>query len=576
MFGIRGFPKFRYTSFGAFHETRDRYGALIRAEKGNKMAFVINGPNGGNGFIFGNTAGDEILNGFDFNNVFISGGANEQINTGAGNATVNLGAFVGLTDTVNLGGAFNMVATSGAGHLNSTLTVQGGTGRNAVNLMNVSTAANLGSNQVTLQGFDNNITVNSNATNIILSGAGRGKVTAGVAGDGDYGFTTSVTAAGTNNNVKGGDQNFVITGGQGFDVISVGNGNNLITEAGPKDSITITNTAGIGSSNLINDFGGGATIMFQAVGNSPYVLFPPGATEQINLAGTNNTVIEKVTSPLSDRDFTINISGTEASAASANISLGNGIDVITAPGANSTITAGTPDHGAPGQGDSVTANGANDKITLGNGNNKVVANGANDTIKLGNGANTLTANGNGDTDTLGNGNNMVTAGGNGDTITLGTGNNTVLATGNNDIITSAGGTGHFTLGTKLVPGQNTLTLNASGVGTTVDSEGTLNNIVLQNNANAAITDSPFGGGLSLKINAQGGANAGKISITGFGSDTGVFGGVIDLHGFAGITNTGQLFAASSSDGAGGTLIKLGTGSLDLVSSTIDTTQFSFA
>ena len=78
-------------------------------------SFTINGPNGGNSTIFGNTSGDDIINAFDFNNNIIAGGANDQIFTGAGSATVDLGSFVGVTSTVNVGGAFNTVFTSGAG-----------------------------------------------------------------------------------------------------------------------------------------------------------------------------------------------------------------------------------------------------------------------------------------------------------------------------------------------------------------------------------------------------------------------------------------------------------------------------
>jgi hypothetical protein len=571
------------------------------------MAFQINGPNGGNGLIFGNTAGDDEINAFDFNNVIDSEGANDQIFTGSGSATVNLGAFPGVTDTVNVGGAFNTVTTNGDAGA-STLTVQGGSGNNVVTLRN-----SLGFNTVALQGFYNTITVNSNATNIILTGAGHGKVTAGSINDGSTGFTTSVVAAGQNNSIVGGDQNFTIAGGQGSDFISIGNGNNLITEAGAKDKITV----GTGS-NTVTDFGGEATIIFNGL-----VTFPPGATEIVNIGGTNNIVTETLAAAGSDRDFTIT-----GGTGNGRFTLGNGIDVITTSGANNVIKAGTPDHGVPGQGDAVTvtndesssitlgngnnkvtANGDGDTIALGSGNNLVAANGAHDgitsgdgansitsngsadTIKVGNGSNTLqasgnsdsitagngnntiTANGNTDAITAGNGNNTITADGNGDTILLGTGNNTVSATGSNYSITSAGGKGAFTLGSQFVTGQDTLTLNASAAGTTVDSEGTENNIVLNNNADASIYDSPFGGGLTLTIDASGGANAGTLKLAGFGADTS---GVIDLQGFTAITNDAQLAAHSGSDGAGGTLIHLGTGSLDLLHTTISNTQFAFS
>ncbi len=552
------------------------------------MAFVINGPNGGNGLIFGNTVGDDLINAFDFNNVIISGGANDQIFTGAGSATVSLGAFVGVTDTVNVGGAFNTV-NSGA-QLASTLTVQGGTGNNVVGLKNT-----LGINNVAMQGFNNVITVNSDATNIVLSGAGRGRVIAGIIGDGNTGFTTSVVAAGQNNTVIGGDQNFNISGGQGFDFISVGNGDNVITEAGTKDKITVGN-----GSNTITDFGGGATITFNGFVEDVNDL------DTVRIGGTNNTVTETVAH--SERDFTIT-----GGTGNGRFTLGDGANILVTSGSNNVVVMGSTESAPPleeigeatgdavsiaggtnnsvtlGDGNNVvsvdgtnstihlgnganivTANGNTDNITVGNGANKIQANGDNDTIHAGNGGNTIVANGNVDTITLGNGSNNLIAGGNGDTITLGTGNNTVSATGNNDTITSAGGKGTFTLGS-----EDSLTLTASSVGTSVRSQGHNNVITLLSKANAAIDDSPFGGSITVNIDADAAGNAGVVKITGFGQDV-VSLGLIDLHGFAGITNDGQLAAVSSSDGAGGTLIHLGTGSLDLVAATINNNQFSFA
>lgn len=555
------------------------------------MAFQINGPNGGNGIIFGNTfPNDDIINAFDFNNLIFSEGANDQINTGLGFATVNLGSFVGVTDTVNVGGANNTVATSGS-HLASTLTVQGGTGNNLVSLSNV-----LGNNNVAMQGYNNVITVNGNANNVVLSGAGRGTVHAGTMGDGNTGFHTTVDAAGQNNTVIGGDQDFFVSGGQGVDFISLGNGNNTIFEAGAKDKITV----GTGS-NTITDFGGFATITFNGF------VEDINDIDIVNIGGTNNTVTETLAAAHSERDVTITggtgngkftlgdganvlttsgsnnvvkmgsteapVAGEEIGEASGDavtiiggvnnsVTLGDGNNVVKVDGVASTITLG---NGA----NNVTANGDDDVITVGNGSNTITANGKEDTITLGNGSNTLAANGNVDVITAGNGNNKITAQGNGDTITLGTGNNTLDATGsNNDTITSAGGKGSFIIG-----GETSLTLTASLAGTTVDAQGALDSIALNSNANVAINNSPFGGGLTLTINAAGGANAGVVKLTGFESDVT---GLIDLHGFAAITNTAQLLAVSGSDGFGGTLIHLGTGSLDLVGSTINNASFSFA
>ena len=501
-----------------------------------------------------------------------------------------------------------------------------GSPNNLVNLAN-----SMGNNNVAMQGYNNAITVNSDANNIVLSGAGRGTVHAGVIGDGNTGFHTSVDAAGMNNTVIGGDQDFFISGGQGIDFISVGNGDNTIFEAGQKDKITV----GTGG-NTITDFGGFATITFNGF------VEDVDDIDTVNIGGTNNTVTETLAAAHSERDFTITggtgngrftlgdganvlsttgsnnvvkmgsteapVIGEEIGEASGDavtilggtnnsvtlgdgnnkvavdgttstITLGNGANSVTANGNDDVITVGngantiqangTEDAITAGNGSNgITANGDDDVITAGNGNNTIAANGKEDIITLGNGANTLTANGNVDIITIGNGNNNVTAGGNGDTITLGTGNDIVNAAGsNNDTITSAGGKGTFTIG-----GQSSLTLTASSAGTTVDAQGASDNITLNSDANVAIHDSPFGGGLSLTINAALGANAGVVKLTGFESDVT---GMIDLHGFAGITNDASLLAASSSDGVGGTMIKLGSGSLDLVMTTINTNSFSF-
>jgi len=510
------------------------------------MATQIDGQPGGGSYIPGLTTfgADDILDGFDFDNTFVSGGANDQINTGAGGAMVNLGNFDGVTDTVNLGGAFNHVTTDTVtGMVGSTLTVQGGTGENIVTLKNTGPAAN---NNVMLGGFHNTINIPKDPTNILSTGAGYGKVTAGTMGDGNSG-STSVVDGGQNNTVIGGDQNFTISGGQGSDGINIGNGTNVITEAGLHDVITV----GTGH-NTITDLGGNATISFTGsmTGNSG-----TGAhiTESVTLGGGNNSVTEQTPPSTSDRDFTISVNG---SSGSNTFNLGNGTNVLSDQGANDSITMGTPNDPSSG-GDTVDANGDHDGISLGNGNNSVTANGSHDVIGLGNGNNTVQANGNADNITAGNGNNSITAGGNGDTIGLGTGNNTVLATGNTDTITSAGGKGTFTLGTANMTGTDTLSLTGSTAGTTVDSQGTGNTINLSGQADANITDEVLGGGLKININSL----AGVVKVSGFFGDAQ---GLITLTGFGYASN-----AASDvhpvSDGSGGILINLtGGGSLDLL------------
>jgi hypothetical protein len=116
-----------------------------------------------------------------------------------------------------------------------------------------------------------------------------------------------------------------------------------------------------------------------------------------------------------------------------------------------------------------------------------------------------------------------------------------------------------------------VTLNATGTGTTIDSIGTQNSIVLNSNANVNIADELSGGQLNLTINASAG-NSGTVVLTGF-ADDGDTNGLIDLQAF-GYTNISQLNATS--DGNGGTLIHLGTGSLDLAFATIHAQNFAFS
>jgi hypothetical protein len=564
----------------------------------------IYGGFSGNSVIFGNSPSgifppqNDFITAFQYNNQIFSEGDNDTIySTGLGSAMVHLAEATPftapVTDVVNLGGTNNIVDTgTGAGLTNSAVTVESGAGGNMVNITNVASGGGVAQNTVTLSEMNNSIVVNANATNSIDSGDGNGKVIA--TANGGAGFTSIITDAGQYNSVTVGNQNTTINGGAGFDTDRLGNGNNSITEAGSHDKIVV----GTGS-NVITDFGGNATITFTGL-VGPWVVGDPvpWVPQTVNISGTNNVVTEQKTGGVqSDRDITVNGSGAEGND---TITLGNGIDTVTDSGNNTVITLGTTDHPIPPGHDTVLANGDNDNIMVGDANNVVTANGQLDTITLGNGNNTLTSNGNGDNLTLGNGNNTVTAGtamgggasdiitlgngnntltadgtnatitvgngnnhitanGDGTSITLGTGNNVVTATGESDTITSAGGKGTFTIGSNSM-----LSLTGSSLGTTVDSMGASNSIVLNNNANAAITDAVTGGNMDVTINASGG-NSGVVSLIGFGSD-GDPNGILNLSSFG--LSQAQLIADSGSDGAGGTLIHLGTGSVDLVNSTL--------
>lgn len=578
------------------------------------MTIVINGLNGGNDpLILGQTGGDDIINAFDYNNAIFSEGANDQIFAGVGSALVNLNGtaaqLTGVTDSVTLNGTNDTVTTgTSGGHTSSTLTVMGGTGGNVTTLANAS-----GINNVSLQGYLNNITVNSDATNILVSGSGRGRVTAGAAGDGNYGFTTFLVDAGQSNTVIGGDQNLTTSGGQGYDTLTLGNGNHSITEAGTKDQMTIgTGSVPIGyGNNTINDFGGAASITFNGfVANVPFVTSPPYTAETINLGITNNTVTEMQAGLHSAANFTIKVSGggtdtftlgdgdnyvsdngshltvnegtpvNNANPAAAlpggvwgdvvtgigtfdSVTLGNGANLVTTGGNSDTITLGPTGFGA----NKVVAGGDGDTIVVGNGANNITSDGSKDNITMGIGKNTLHANGNQDTIVAGKGDNHIIATGNQDTITLGAGDNTVTATGNNDTITSAGGLGTFAIGS-----QDNLKLTGSSALTTVDSQGANNTIVLNSNANATIADDLSGGYMTVTEN---GPSSGTVVVNGLENDLNFQINLLSF-GFTGVTtDLHPLTSHAAPDGLGGTMLNLpGGGTMDLVAVQITPAHFT--
>lgn len=111
----------------------------------------------------------------------------------------------------------------------------------------------------------------------------------------------------------------------------------------------------------------------------------------------------------------------------ANISAGNGNDLVTAGNGNTTIVLGN------GNDVVVAGNGAN-TITLGNGNDLVGAGNGNNTVSLGNGNDgTALANGN-NVVVEGNGNDAIAVGGGDNLIVAGLGQHTVLAGNGSNIL----------------------------------------------------------------------------------------------------------------------------------------------
>jgi hypothetical protein len=319
------------------------------------------------------------------------------------------------------------------------------------------------------------------------------------------------------NKVTGDDQNTTINGGQGFDTIWLADGNNSITEAGVGNKITV----GSGNNTIVAGSGSDTVTITQGDLGDDLVVVP---TDKVTIAGTSN----KVTAG----DENVNVIG---GTGFATITMGNGNDNV--------MTSGSANH-----------------VTLGNGNDMV------------NIASAATSGGN--TVTLGNGNDIVNVDGANNHITVGNGADSVTALGGGNVIHAGTGAGPNGPDTITV-GDNSMVFGSGlAAGSVVDSIGSHNDVSLSNNSSGTIKDEPTGNGLFAEFNGigLGGTYTGKVTITGFGNDLAT--GRIDFDNVRGgvngalLTNAANVFANSTSDGMGGTLIKLaGGGNVDLANST---------
>ncbi len=491
------------------------------------MTYVINGPSNGYGVILGNSSGDDIINAFANGNMVFSEGANDTINLLGSLNYVDLGAFTGVTDAVNVGGNSNMII----GNLTaSDVNINGGTGNTTVTLTNMGGVTN-----VSLGGYFNSITLNADAANTIVTGAGNATVAVGNFGadaDQGQGWYTHITLAGTSNTVTGSDQNTYVHGGLGYDTISLEDGNDVIRESGHKNNITVGSGfdkiwAGNGSDTVTiteGDLGG----------DDPGTPVP---TDSVYLKGTDNTVT------MADED--VNVSG------------GTGSGTFT-----EVVVPTSGEYPTPG-------NNGNDTITTSGSHNKVTLLDGNDTVSItGTGGNKVT---------LGNGNDSVTVSGANNKITVGDGADTVTALGGGNSITAGNGSGPAGPDTITVGANATVTGTDLAAGTVINSVYSNNTVNLWDNSSATVNDEPTGSGLFLEMNGTASDYTGKVTVTGFGND--LLNGRIDfdnLNGANGASldvganpaNLANVFANMTSDGHGGDLIKLaGGGSLDLAGTT---------
>lgn len=517
------------------------------------MTTYIYGLPTGNSTLFGNTTPglDEVMTGFAFNNDFKLGGANDQVYTGDGSATVELGAFSNVTDSVNIGGNFNTVFSGVM--TDSTLSVLGGNGSNIIQIVNHDGANKTAANNINVGGFGNRIFLNGDAVNTVTSGAGNALVVIGSVNDHLFSYNPVVTLAGTGNTVNGGDENFTLKGSQGASQMTLGNGNNTVQAAGLNNRVNL----GWGN-NTVTSLNGHTTI--RVTGNNP--LYPAvNTTDNINF-GTVNSSNNNVTANHGDENFNI-----KGGTGNSTYTLGNGDLNISTAGPGNTVTGGN------GHDTFVNTNaGIANTIQFGNGNNdSIISNGAGTFAILGNG--------NGDS---------VTANGDFSFIAVGSGTgDSIQANGNNDnvsftgsgVVSMLGSNGNLNIGPGKVAatiGDNTtVDLNGTAAGTSITSVHNSNSLFLNGNSNATINDLTSGGNLTTTLDGSGGNYTGNVVFNGFGSDLGV---KIDFHSISGIGSYAQLLAHSSSDGAGGVNVALtGGGNLDLTNiiGGLNSSQFSF-
>ncbi len=152
--------------------------------------------------------------------------------------------------------------------------------------------------------------------------------------------------------ITGGNGNNTLTLGTGTDQLTLGNGNNTLSLGGGTDQIT----AGSGN-NTITTTGAGTDTVTATSGNNTIVL---GDGPNVVQAGDGLNIVT-------------------VGNGNDSVTLGNGFDQVPTGNGNSTITAG---------------NGVGDKITVGTGGNTiVVGTGSADAIHTGSGNNTFSVSG---------------------------------------------------------------------------------------------------------------------------------------------------------------------------------------
>ena len=527
------------------------------------------------------------------------------LGTGDDSFTVH-GTTPGAVTVVQGGGGSNHLIADGGGGATSPLVLLGSTTQNGAfyaaptGLVNVPVLGagreftNVGNNIIDARLDPSSVVIGGGAGDDTIYGGGGGDWIAGGSGNntifggsgadiilGADGFNLDLShslAATASITYQGGPILSVANSGQGFDDPVTGDrlvaGANTIT-GGAGDSIIfgthgfitqdgsinrITSTGGVSGAQTVLPGDGMANVISASDGNN--VVFGGQAADTITLGAGRNVVIGDL-GLVNFVNGAVSYAGSFAGAAGGNtITAGNGRNVVIAGAGADTVTLGDGanivlgDEGSVGFAAGVMvsaqsldpAEGGDDRITFGAGNNILIGGNGIDTIRGGDGNNTLLGDNGIVTDDatgalfqiratdpqygsdnrfiLGNGSNIVIGGNGGNTIVTGDGAN-LIAAGRAELDETAGVLTGFGTADPTYPNGNT-TITAGdgnnviigGTGADTIKAGKGRNIVLGDDGSLS-----YAGGVLTGIQTQDPGLGMADSITLGNGDDIVFGGI---------------------------------------------------
>ena len=224
-----------------------------------------------------------------------------------------------------------------------------------------------------------------------------------------------------------GDGNNKITGSNKSDAITAGNGNNKIDSGDGADNVTVGD-----GNNRIYGGEGNDTI---AVGHGNNNINGGDGSDFIS-AGNGNNVIDagKITEPVRSGLGGVigGVLGSTLTGGGDRITVGDGNNKITGSNKSDAITAGNGNN-------KIDSGDGDDSISVGNGNNRIDLGKGDDRATAGNGDNRINGGAGNDYVNAGDGRNVVNGGAGNDNIKVGNGDDVVNGGSGDDVIRSTGG-----------------------------------------------------------------------------------------------------------------------------------------